>query len=273
MDIKVRSLGSSSSGNSTLIWDEKDAFLIDFGFGPKYLKARLKENNLDFSSIKGAALTHLHADHCNAYTLRELIKLNIPIYMHEENREHFLKRFHYIFFFDNVNLIQTFNGKGFEIGSFRFENFEVPHDSEGVCSGFSIYNESNSVIKKITYATDVGCTESRMIDFFKNSDAVIIESNHDLTMLRKSRRPQLLKDRISGSHGHLSNEQCSGFMMETFNASHKLPKGIILAHLSKECNTPALAYRCFLNVLEQIGAPETKTYLARQFENSELITI
>jgi len=273
MNIKIRSLGSSSSGNSTLIWDDKDAFLVDFGFGPKYLKNRLKENNMELSDIKPVALTHLHADHCNAFMLRELVKLNIPIYMHKENYEHFLKRFHYIFFFENENLLRTFNGGGFDIGSFHLDNFEVPHDSEGVCSGFSIYREGNGGLKKIAYATDIGSTGDHLIDNFKNSDAVIIESNHDLLMLRRSRRPQMLKDRIAGGFGHISNEQCSGFMMKTLNASHKLPKGIILAHLSKECNTPALAYRCFINILDQIGAPETKTYLAQQFKNSELITL
>jgi phosphoribosyl 1,2-cyclic phosphodiesterase len=132
---------------------------------------------------------------------------------------------------------------------FGISAFEVPHDSEGGCYGFNIYRKSESGEKKITISTDMGYPGGGLVNKFVNSDAIIIESNHDPEMLENSNRPWFLKKRIT-EIGHLSNEQCAGFLVEIMKGSDFLPGSVLLYHISQQCNTNKLAEECTRRALD-----------------------
>ena len=250
MKINIQVLGSTSSGNCTVIWNKKDAIMIDCGFSQKYICQNLKLINLDLSLISGTLITHTHTDHVQRHILHRLIKEKVPIFCHSKVCKDLDKKYPEIKTARHLNLLKTFKKETVNIGSFKAQAFEVPHDSTGGCFGFNIFSRSNSREKKITVATDLGYPTNDILPHFFNSDVIIIEANHDKDMLENSSRPYWLKKRIA-KLGHLSNGQCADLLEEVLNNSKKLPKAIILAHISQECNTNNNAVSCIKNMLRQ----------------------
>jgi phosphoribosyl 1,2-cyclic phosphodiesterase len=235
--MNVRVLGSSSAGNSTVVWDEGAAILIDCGFRPSYIRRHLEKLRLSLSTISGALLTHLHNDHLHEETIQELVQNRIPIFLPPKLRVTAKKTFTTIRMADAHGLLQTLEEPHTEIGPFSVGAFEVFHDAPGGCYGYVIRREPpGGGSMKAVMATDVGFTSRPMVEAFADADLMIIESNHDPEMLENSGRPDWLKRRIR-ERGHLSNEECARFLVEVLNTSDGLPEAIILAHVSQECNT------------------------------------
>jgi len=117
------------------------------------------------------------------------------------------------------------------------------HDAEK-CLGFTFeYNN-----KKLSYASDVGCTNNIIKENFKNSDVIVVESNYDYNMLMTGPYHWELKNRVKGRNGHLSNAEASKLISQVM--SDKLKK-IYLMHISKDNNTPELAYNALYEILER----------------------
>lgn len=232
-NVSVTVLGSSSAGNSTLIDGKNSAMLVDFGFAPKYFNQTFRDINFDFNRIRGAVITHLHSDHVKTTTIKEFIRRNIPVYIHPAMRKNFFAVYSAGIELADKGLLYEFSGNRAKIGEFEVEAFDVPHDASGGCFGYNIFYN----LKKVSIATDIGYTNDFLVDKFKNSDIVVIEANHDTYMLENSNRTPYLINRIKSS-GHLSNLQCRNFLDAVLKSSDKQPEGIILAHLSQECNTP-----------------------------------
>ena len=250
MGINLQVLGSTSAGNCTVIWDNRNALLIDCGFSQKYIYQNLKDINLDFTHISGLLITHTHTDHVNKSILSRFVKEHIPIYCHKKVYKDLSKKYQEIALARKLNLLNTFSKELFTIGSFKAQAFEVPHDSSGGCFGFNIFSRSNSSKKKITVATDLGYPADTILPHFIDSDLIVIEANHDSDMLENSPRPRWLKKRITRI-GHLSNSQCADLLKKVLSRSNKLPKAIILAHISQECNTNNDAVGCIKRMLGQ----------------------
>jgi len=254
---RVAVLGSSSAGNATLIWNENEAMFVDLGFIPKYIYNTLDELDVDKKIIKGAVITHLHGDHVKANTIRDFAKNNIPVYIHPVMRKNFLINFRAAPELNEKGLLRDLEENRCKIGNFEIEAFDVPHDSAGGCFGYSIFSGTGVVRKKISIATDVGYTSDFMVEKFKDSDIIVIEANHDIELLENSNRSSFLKNRIKSS-GHLSNIECRDFLHEVFKSSQKLPTGVILAHLSQECNTPSIANRIITSLFEKLALNGTE---------------
>lgn len=250
MGINLQVLGSTSAGNCTVIWNNKNALLIDCGFSQRYICRNLKYINLDFTSISGLLITHTHTDHVNKSILSRFVKEHVPIFCHKKVCKVLSKKFLEINLARKLNLLNTFNKELFTIGSFEAQAFEVPHDSSGGCFGFNIFSRSNSGEKKVTIATDLGYPSNTILPYFIDSDVIVIEANHDNDMLENSSRPRWLKKRIARI-GHLSNSQCADLLKDVLNRSDKMPKAIILAHISQECNTNNDAVGCIKRMLMQ----------------------
>jgi phosphoribosyl 1,2-cyclic phosphodiesterase len=227
-------LASTSSGNCTVIWNDRISILVDCGVGVTYTSEVLATLGLSLSQLSAVFITHCHGDHVNRYTLKNIVDYRVPIYCHATVAK-VLKRIHPILHEKIGSLVAYTEGKNVCDG-LSFSPFSVPHDSDGGCFGYSFFMESSTATHKISIATDIGFTEPGLAVRFANSDIIIIESNHDVRMLTESPRPQWLKDRIVKT-GHLSNDQCSDFMQEVLAASTNFPAAIVLAHISQECNT------------------------------------
>ncbi len=232
MEIHIQVLGSSSSGNSTLIWNEQTRLLIDFGFGIRYLQAHLVGLGLSIDEIDAALITHTHYDHVKPTVLKRFAKNQTPVYCTPAMQSDLLDKFPVA---AKVNF-RPMNGAQENINDFLVQSFEVPHDVSGGCVGYSIRHGG----KKIVLSTDLGFIPQGLDAHFLESDLIIIESNYDPHMLENSNRPWELIERIK-TIGHLSNGQSANFVVQVVEQSDKKPKAVALAHLSQECNTPGKA--------------------------------
>ncbi len=262
--LNIRNLGSSSSGNSTLIWTEQDALLVDIGFSQRYMNERFEETGVLFSSLRAVLITHLHADHVTQAMLNKVLREGIPVYVHRNLRPLFLKRFKV----KNAQSLQTFDGIPFKINDFDIKGFEVPHDAPGGCFGFNIHFKE----KKLTIATDLSSAENGLSEKFMDSDLIIIESNHDEHLLETSGRSFELIERIKNT-GHLSNVQCVSFLDDVLSRSQKMPRAVVLTHLSDDCNLPRLAKNGVRKLLDKQNLKATQLQICKKNQPSDTLTI
>ncbi len=266
----VRVLGSTSSGNSTLVWKDKSAVMIDCGFSKKYIFENFKKLDISISILKGILISHTHSDHSSSSMIRAALKHGIKIYCHKNLREILIRKYPILSEGENSGIINVFQDDEFQIGEFFISAFSVPHDSEGGCWGFNICSHKDKG-KKISIATDLGYPENGLWKNFIDSEVIIIESNHDPEMLRNSGRPIWLQQRIE-EIGHLSNEQSSEFILDVIKRSQFEPQAIILSHISQQCNSGHLAYSTLNTKLKNNNYTRSKIYISHKFKPGEIIS-
>lgn len=225
--IRFINIGSGSKGNATLIYNEDTLIQVDMGLPLKRLKEGLNKIGKGVQDIKGVLITHDHSDHIGTITT---IK-KVPSYTALGN-------------LPNVDCV-LMPYEDFEIGSFRITPLETSHDATNPI-GFII----SSGCEKLLYMTDTGLISDKNLELMRNCDYYIIESNHDLVMLKKSHRPKALKDRIHSDHGHLSNADSSIYIAGVIGPN---TKRIYLAHLSEECNTEEKALASYCKTFDRLG--------------------
>ncbi|MGA2633309.1 MAG: MBL fold metallo-hydrolase [Terracidiphilus sp.] len=124
-------------------------------------------------------------------------------------------------------------GKPFEIGDIAISPFTIPHDAADPV-GFVFQAEG----VRMGYATDLGYIPPNVKEQLKGVDLLMLESNHDLEMLRDGPYPWQVKQRVLSRVGHLSNEAAAAFLEEGYDGQAAY---VILAHLSESNNLPDLA--------------------------------
>ena len=237
-------LGSGSSGNSSYIEMGKRKFLIDAGFSGKKTIEKLNNIERRIEDIDGIFVTHEHSDHIQGLGVLSR-KFDIPVYLHEITYGMIKEKVGKIEK-KNINFI---NEEKITIDDCVINSFEVMHDAEK-CLGFTFEHED----KKLAYASDVGCKNNIIKENFKHSDVIVVESNYDYNMLMTGPYHWELKNRVKGRNGHLSNAEASKLISQVM--SDKLKK-IYLMHISKDNNTPELAYNSLYEILER----ENKSHL------------
>jgi phosphoribosyl 1,2-cyclic phosphodiesterase len=224
---EVITLGSGSAGNATLIRGDRSAFLVDAGLSARQLKVRLGACRVSLETLSGVLLTHEHGDHtrslkvllashavpvyCNALTARALQDGGLA---HSEWR-----------------IFQ--NASAFDLGEFSIRSFSVPHDAvDPVGFRISAHGACFGVLTDLGHATRV------VFENLRGVQALLIETNYDEELLlQDTRRPWSVKQRIQSRHGHLSNGAAARFLAELDAPLEQ----IILAHLSRDCNSPQRA--------------------------------
>lgn len=240
-------LCSSSKGNSTYIGTSSEGILVDAGTSCKQLVLSLERAGLSPESVRAIFVTHEHTDHVAA--LRVLAtKYNIPVYASGGTLSGMMNggilngKFNY----------EIITEKGIDLGDIRVTRFPTSHDSKESC-GFRVELPDRTV----GVATDTGIMTAGIFDAIKSCDLVLLESNYDPDMLRFGPYPETTKMRIRSDRGHLSNDDCA----ET--AVRLIENGVtrlVLGHLSRENNTPELAYKCTRSFLTRAGAKEGTDY-------------
>lgn len=229
------SLYSGSSGNSLLVETENTKILIDAGVSSKKIENALTNLEINPASINGILITHEHSDHVQGLgTFAK--KYNLPVFVNQKTLDAMPKQKEKI---SEKNIKNIKIEEKFEIGDLQIKPFAIPHDAANPC-GFSIFKNN----KKISIATDIGHITNGIIKNLEDSIFILIESNYDPEVLKFSRYPYILKTRIAGPNGHLSNESAGKTI------SHLLKSGLqqaLLGHLSKESNFPELAYKTVID--------------------------
>ncbi|QIB27922.1 MBL fold metallo-hydrolase [Caloranaerobacter azorensis] len=241
MAFRFCSLASGSSGNCQYIETNRLKLLIDAGLSGRKIESSLKTIGVSPESINGILVTHEHKDHIKGVGILSR-RYNLPIYANENTWKAMENDIGKI----NVDNIRTFKTEEeFELGDLGILPFKTSHDSiESV--GFCFYHKN----KKISLVTDTGFVNQNIKKKIYDSDLLVIESNHDIEMLKMGRYPWFLKKRIMGDTGHLSNDLAGEVISEVFSGKRQR---VLLAHLSKENNFPELAYQTVVNILIDKG--------------------
>ncbi|MBR3835028.1 MAG: MBL fold metallo-hydrolase [Lachnospiraceae bacterium] len=230
--MKMMSIASGSKGNCIFVGSEKTSLLVDVGISKKRIKDGLSKINVDFKDINGILITHEHSDHISSVGVIARA-YGIPIYTTEDTCKEICKC-KLLGVFDTSLLNPIEPDTKFTIGDIDIISHSIWHDAvDPVC--YTLFNNG----KKISIATDIGNYDDYLINALKDSDAMLIESNHDIRMLQVGPYSYDLKRRVMSDRGHLSNE-ASGKLIKSILNDHI--KAIFLGHLSKENNYPELAY-------------------------------
>lgn len=233
------SLISGSSGNASFVSDGRTNILIDCGMSGKRLSELLDAEGISPSMIDALLITHEHIDHVRGAGIISR-RYKIPIYATGGTHAHME-----IGNVDDEMRHIVSAGKSFEIGTIGVCPFAIPHDAAEPV-GYSLFCGSS----KFSLATDIGKMDDGILDAVRGSEAVILESNHDVDMLRVGSYPFPLKRRILSDTGHLSNESASEAALELVKSG---TKKLMLGHLSKENNSPEIAMLETYTTLTQAG--------------------
>ena len=214
--------------------------------------------NINICDINAILVTHEHIDHVKSIaTLSN--KYNIPVYATSKTWNS-MPLIYSKLSEDNIKKFTIDNE--FNINSLKILPFSVPHDAAEPC-GFNVFDGS----KKISIATDLGHMNNSVFTYLKNSEFIFLESNYDQEVLKYSSYPYTLKQRISGTNGHLSNSLAGKTLskLADFGLNNAL-----LVHLSKENNFPELAYE---SVYQEIKNNNFSLFVAPRDNPSQLFKI
>jgi phosphoribosyl 1,2-cyclic phosphodiesterase len=241
--VKFMSLASGSNGNCYYVGVGNESLLVDAGIGIRMIRKRLEDAGLSFGGIRGVLVTHEHSDH-----IRGIGSLGkryaLPIYGTGEVLKQ-LTASHYGSDLKAGVCRTITKEEPFETGSFRVTAFDIPHDS---VDNVGYFIECKGV--RLMVATDVGEVTETLGRFLRKASHVVIEANYDVDMLAAGSYPQMLKTRISGQGGHMSNAETGETLARFYHAD--LQK-IWLCHLSGENNLPEVASRTVADRLKAAG--------------------
>ena len=240
-------LASGSRGNCTVLSSSTASILVDAGLSCRETLKRMKAAGEDPQKLKGIVISHEHADHVSGLPVLAR-KLQVPVYITEatyhswrkltkdregkparlERREHFHA------------------GRSFSIAEITITPFTISHDAADPC-GFTF--KADGI--KIGLVTDLGYVTPNVKQNLRGCDGLMIESNHDLEMLRNGPYPWMVKQRVMSRVGHLSNTALAEFFKTDYDGKAAF---LILAHLSEQNNDPAIAHKAATDALDLQGS-------------------
>ena len=264
--MRLCSIASGSSGNCIFVGSDEANILIDVGISKKRIEEGLNDIGVSPESIDAIFITHEHSDHiqglgtwlrkypCRIFSTIET--LNAILHVKSLGR------------FDQDLFCDILPGDEVEIADMKVKAFSIPHDAANPVS-YSVVSDG----KKICVATDIGVFTPDIEKELLSCNAMLLEANHDVHMLEAGPYPYVLKRRILGDNGHLSNENSGKLLAKVWNEGLS---NVFLGHLSKENNYPDLAYETVKEELQSVhpGCLEiTKLSVAFRDRPSELVIV
>ena len=234
MAVSVSVIASGSRGNCALVASSKTRILVDAGLSCRETFKRLKGIDERTEEISAILITHEHSDHV-AGLHRLATKLNVPVFL-TEGCHHAWKRA----LRDEEGQLpelpkpEHFSaGRSFRIGDIEVSPFTIPHDAADPV-GFTFRAEGI----KIGFATDLGYMPVSVRNHLRGCHVLVMESNHDVEMLRSGPYPWSVKQRVMSRVGHLSNDSLAEFFANDYDG---VAEYVVLAHLSEQNNHPEVA--------------------------------
>ncbi len=231
--MRFASLGSGSRGNATLMSHGKTTLLVDCGFSARETEKRLQQYQLSTTDLTAIVVTHEHADHINGVRVLAR-KYQLPVYATAGTAGCLPA--------DVMDLVHEFScHEPFEINDIAVEPFPVPHDAREP-SQF-VFNDGQH---RVGLLTDVGSTTPVIEQALSHCHALLLEANHDMTMLNEGEYPDHLKYRVAGKLGHLNNVQ-SASLLKRIDISQL--QHLVAMHLSEKNNHPSIVRSVFSETL------------------------
>ena len=232
---------SGSTGNCCLIRRGGTGVLVDAGISARRIRASLAEAGVSPGELSAILITHEHSDHIKGLSVL-LRSAPVPVYAPEAAAACLRRTVE-----GAQRLVRSIEAEApLAVGPFEIVAFPTPHDTPQSV-GYRVTADGRSV----AVATDTGCVTETMLRHLRGADVALIEANHDVVMLRDGSYPPYLKRRILSSRGHLSNDDCARLAAELAASG---TRRIVLGHLSRENNLPAVAERTVCRALEGSGA-------------------
>lgn len=230
--MRFASLGSGSKGNGLVVEAGDTRVLVDCGFGPRELAARLGRLNLAPSDLDGILVSHEHGDHMGGVAACAR-RYALPVWMTYGTcvaGE-----------FEEVKVAIIDSHAPFCIGDLAIEPYPVPHDAREPVQ-FVLTDPKY----RLGVLTDAGWVTPHIAEMLADCDALVLECNHDVAMLAAGRYPPRLKARIAGRFGHLDNDAAAELLARL---DHRRLQYLVAAHLSEENNCPELVRSTLARVL------------------------
>ena len=227
--MRAWTLGSGSRGNAIVIESAGRRLLVDCGFGPRAMVTRLKAVGIAPESIEAVLVTHEHQDHSKGVA-RAQHKWRWPVYASAATLRalpEVEKKWRRPLTPDATETLDAFT----------VESIVIPHDAAGPMA-FVVTDRAGGA--RVGIAHDMGAVPDALRARFARCDALCVEANHDVEMLRTGPYPEMLQERIRGGYGHISNAECASLVTELVSPALR---AVVLLHLSEKNNTPALAAR------------------------------
>lgn len=264
--MQVCSIASGSSGNCIYVGAEGHHILIDAGISRKRIVEGLRDIGVQPEQLDAIFVTHEHIDHIQGIPM--MVKMfRVPVYatggtldgIRGKDKKGIIRM---------EQLFQVYADQAVQIGGMTVTPFRISHDAaEPVCYTVEAGRHKASV------ATDLGKYDEYIIRHLEGSELLLLEANHDISMLETGSYPYPLKCRILSELGHLSNDDSGKLLCRLL---HERLRYIFLAHLSKENNYPDLAYETVkCRLWEEMGMRELPFHLmvAEREKPSGLVTL
>ena len=252
--MRFASLGSGSAGNGLVVEAGRTRLMLDCGFGLSDTVSRLARLGLQPSDLAGIVITHEHSDHIGGAG-RFARKHALPVWLTA----------------GTLNMAQDMDKADvrvidshalFAVQDLAVQPFPVPHDAREPVQ--FVFGDG---AKRLGVLTDVGCSTPHIETMLAKMDALVLECNHDRTMLAQGAYPASLKQRVGGRFGHLENSQSADILSKL---KHDKLQCVMAAHISRKNNTPTLARRALAQVLH---CADDEIRVACQFAGFDWITI
>jgi phosphoribosyl 1,2-cyclic phosphodiesterase len=234
MSVSLSVLASGSRGNCAMVQSSATRILVDAGISCRETFKRMKAAGDDPHSLSAIVITHEHSDHVDGLLVLAK-KLKVPVYMTGATHHAWSRAVR-----DakgerpQISRLEIFSsGRRFQIGDIEVMPFTIPHDAADPV-GFTFRSEG----VKVGFATDLGYVPPSICDQLRSCDVLVLESNHDVEMLRVGPYPWSVKQRVASRVGHLSNDCLAQFLHKDYDGHAAY---IVLAHLSEQNNHPELA--------------------------------
>jgi phosphoribosyl 1,2-cyclic phosphodiesterase len=223
--MRFASLGSGSKGNATLIQAGSTLVLVDCGFSLRETTRRLSNLGVDPGELDAVLVTHEHTDHSSGVASLSR-KHRVPVYLTHGTAGSGRC--------DNSFETRCFNcGESFELGALSVTTVPVPHDAREPCQYLLGWEGL-----RLGILTDLGSVTPHVVESYRDCDSLLLEFNHDLSMLHGGNYPPALKRRVGGDWGHLNNEQAVDLLRQL--DSRRL-RQLVVAHVSENNNCEDIA--------------------------------
>jgi phosphoribosyl 1,2-cyclic phosphodiesterase len=267
MAVSVSLLASGSRANCALVASSTTRILVDAGLSCRETFKRLRALGESPDELSAILITHEHSDHV-AGLQRLAAKLNVPVFLTQPTHREWSKsmRDDHGQLPELPKLEHFASGHHFQIGNIDVTPFTIPHDAIDPV-GFTFRTEG----VKIGFATDLGYMPVSVRDHLRGCDVLVLESNHDLEMLRSGPYPWSVKQRVMSRVGHLSNDALAEFFSSDYDGGAAY---VVLAHLSEQNNHPEVARAAAEHALRDRQGPwQNRVMLASQSDVLEPIRL
>jgi phosphoribosyl 1,2-cyclic phosphodiesterase len=241
-ELAIQTIASSSKGNLALVRTAHTTVMLDIGLSSqKAFRKALADAGVPASGVAAALVSHCHSDHLSFSGLRFCEAEGIPVLAAEPTLSQAVRVYRTrLSSTPGPDLLQLMRpGSTYLIRDLEVTPFQISHDVPTL--GYVFATGRGTGRRKLAVATDLGCAGADLLPFFTDADAIVLEANYDDDMMRVSERHPVDIARVKSDRGHLSNSQSGAFLRTVIEASSRLPRAVVLAHLSQDHNEPERA--------------------------------